>query len=63
MSAALSPAAVTMIVCGEPFFFDADHNFVEFPANFSKNPGRLSRVLGWFHDVVSPIAFAEYALD
>lgn len=47
-----------MIVCGAPFFFDADQSFVEFPANFSKNPGKLSRVRGLSHAVVSWIAFA-----
>jgi hypothetical protein len=59
ISAALSAAAVTIIVCGAPFFLDADHSLVELPANLSKKPERLSRVLGLFQDVVSVMAFAE----
>ena len=62
ISAALKPAAVTTIVCGAPFFFEADHNLVEFPENFSKKLGRVSSVLGLSHEVVSRIAFAEAEL-
>lgn len=56
--AALSPAAVTMIVWGAPFFFEADHSFVEFPEYFSRKPGRFSSVRGLFQEVVSFMALA-----
>jgi hypothetical protein len=62
ISAALRPAAVTIMVWGAPFFFEADHNLVEFPENFSKKPGRASRVLSLSHEVVSWIALAEIKL-
>jgi hypothetical protein len=52
-SAALNPDAVTMMVWGVPFFFEADHNLVELPENVSRKPGRLSRFLGLSHVVVS----------
>jgi hypothetical protein len=58
-SAARNPAAATIIVWGAPFFLEADHNLVGLPEYFSKKPGRLSMVLGFSHDVVSWIAFAE----
>jgi hypothetical protein len=45
-SAALNPDPATMMVWGAPFFFEADHNFVGFFANFSRKLGRLSSVLG-----------------
>jgi hypothetical protein len=51
-----------MIVWGEPFFFEADQSFVGFPANFSRNSGRLSRIRGLLQDVVSRMAVTEDAV-
>lgn len=39
ISAALRPAAVTIMVWGAPFFFEADQSLVGLPENFSKKPG------------------------
>lgn len=53
ISAALRPAPATMMVCGEPFFFGALLRLSGALANFSRKPGRLARVLGSCHEVVS----------
>lgn len=45
-SAALNPAPATIIVCGVPFFLDADQSLVGFLLNFSRKAGRFSKVLG-----------------
>jgi hypothetical protein len=51
MSAALSPAAVTTIVWGEPFSLGASCRFVG--ENVSKNDGNFSRDLSSVQFVVS----------
>jgi hypothetical protein len=48
-----------IIVCGAPFFFEADHNFVGLLENFSKNAGIFSRFRGLSQAVVSFIAAAK----
>jgi hypothetical protein len=58
-SAALKPAPATIIVCGAPFFFEADHNFVGLLENFSKNAGRFSRFRDLSQIVVSRTAAAS----
>lgn len=59
MSAALNAAADTIMVCGEPFFLEADHSFVELTEKASRNIGRFLIVLDCFHDEVSRIALTE----
>lgn len=58
-SAALKPAPATIMVCGAPFFFDADHSFVGLPEKLSKNAGRFSRFRGLSQIVVSLMAAAN----
>ncbi len=57
--AALKPDPVTIMVCGAPFFFEADHSFVGLFENFSKNKGIFSRFLGLSQVVVSLMAAAR----
>lgn len=58
-SAALKPAPAIIIVCGAPFFFEADHSLVGLLENFSKNAGRFSRFRGLAQVVVSRMAAAS----
>jgi hypothetical protein len=58
-SAALRPAPATIIVCGAPFFLEADHNLVGLLENLSKNAGRFSRFRGLSQIVVSRTAAAS----
>jgi hypothetical protein len=58
-SAALKPAPATIIVCGAPYFFEADHNFVGLLENLSKNAGRFSRFRGLSQLVVSRMVAAS----
>jgi hypothetical protein len=58
-SAALKPAPAIMMVCGAPFFFEADHSFVGLLENLSKNAGRCSRFRGLSQAVVSRMAAAS----
>jgi len=58
-SAALKPAPATIIVCGAPFFFEADQSFVGLVENLSKNAGRFSRFRGLSQAVVSRMVAAS----
>lgn len=58
-SAALKPAPATIIVCGAPFFFEADQSFVGLFENLSKNAGRFSRIRGLSQVVVSRMVVAS----
>jgi hypothetical protein len=57
-SAALNPAPVTMMVCGEPFSFGASPSDLGFSVCASKNAGRFSRLRGSENELESLIAFA-----
>lgn len=57
-SAARSPAPATMMVCGVPFFLEADHSLVGLGEKLSKKAGRLSSTRGLSKEVVSRIQSA-----
>lgn len=58
-SAARRPADATMSVCGAPLALGASPSFLTSSAYASRNSGRFSSVLGFSHEVVSLMSFAD----
>lgn len=59
-SAALSPAPVTMTVCGEPFSSGASPSVFGVSACASRNAGKFSRLRGEENELESLMAFADF---